>query len=274
MEEERESKRQKTAQGEALDLLLRRLKETSHQLVTALQNDPTSSPTSDIEMELRYLLVELKERNRESQLEVKMIKSQTQEEKQKMDKLSLQLQNLNYEKQHLWRELQKLKQIGWNQDGLDELEGRKFNLENQEDHGVLVDALERIREERMKLNGRVEELSNTVQDKTVNVENIKTQIALVPQQVNSVYALANPIRNTLSNLSNLSTNGSINLENQEKLLEPTLTLPIPLASLHTRALTLQYASSFFFFFFFFFLKKTSITIMITKKKDMNLLWKS
>lgn len=58
-------------------------------------------------IEFQYLLIDLKEFNREIYVETERKKFRTQQEKDKMNQLNLQLQNLIYERNHLKKEIRR-----------------------------------------------------------------------------------------------------------------------------------------------------------------------
>jgi hypothetical protein len=87
-------------------LIIEKVKQGSNEIIERKNTKGTKDQIMGISESVNLLLVELKQLNRELQLEAENRKLETNKHKHRLDDINLKLQNLLYEKDHLEREIQ------------------------------------------------------------------------------------------------------------------------------------------------------------------------
>jgi len=201
-------------------------------------NEPLKDIPDDILTASSLLTMDLKQINRTLYVDNKNIKQVTQDEKAKMDKLNLELKNLDYERLHLKREIEKCSQLKTTYQNIDMIPLEEFlevapeSLKNSDSpHRQMINRLSYEFEERKRLSKAEKELIE-------NKKKINEKLLIQKDKLNQIdEQLEQLIKNSFPLQESLKLPQTF----VRKQNEISLLLPEPLFILYKQAIGYQEA---------------------------------
>jgi len=204
-----------------------------------MNNEPIENIPEDILTTSSLLTMDLKQINRTLYIDNRNIKQVTQDEKQKMDKLNLELKNLDYERLHLKKEIEKCSQLKTTYQDIDMIPLEEFlevapdSLKNGNDnpHRQMINRLSFELEERKRLSKAEKELIDD--KKKINEKLIK--------QKEKLNQIDEQLEQMIKNSFTLQESLKLPQTYVRKQNEISLLLPEPLFILYKQAIGYQEA---------------------------------
>ncbi|ORX43404.1 hypothetical protein BCR36DRAFT_586685 [Piromyces finnis] len=203
-----------------------------------MNNEKIEDIPDDILTTSSLLTMDLKQINRTLYIDNKNIKQTTQDEKAKMDKLNLELKNLDYERLHLKKEIEECSQLKTTYQDIDMIPLEEFlivapeELKNSDNpHRQMINRLSFEFEERKRLSKTETEL----------IESKKKKNEKLLKQKEKLKQINNQLEQFIKNSSTLQDDLKLSHTNVRKQNEISLLLPEPLFILYKQAMGYQEA---------------------------------